>query len=77
MSINHVKDETLFAQEFGRFHEEAVGVGAAVIVGGRALGASLRSRLPYASFGERMANLAAFARSLEREPALEGPSDEC
>ena len=46
LSINHVKDEALFAQEFGRFHEAAVGVGAAVIVGGRALGTSLRSRLP-------------------------------
>lgn len=76
LSINHIKDETLFAQEFGRFHEAAVGVGAAVIVGGRALEASLRSRLPYASCGERMSHLAAFARCLEREPAVERPRDE-
>ena len=44
----------------------------AVILGGRALGADLRARLDYASFGERMAHLAEFARGLSpagRPPA--------
>jgi len=63
LSINHLKDEERFAREFARFHEDALSVGAAVIVGGRALSAGLRSRLPYAAFAERMAHLTEFARS--------------
>jgi hypothetical protein len=61
---NHEIDESRFAREFARFHEAADAVGAAVIIGGRAVGASLRSRIAFASFGERMAHLAAFTRGV-------------
>jgi MerR family transcriptional regulator, light-induced transcriptional regulator len=63
LSVNYVNDESLYVRDFSRFHETAVSVGAAVVIGGRALGAALRSKLPYAAYGERMAHLAAFARS--------------
>ncbi|APW60909.1 excisionase family DNA-binding protein [Paludisphaera borealis] len=76
LSINFVMDETLFARDFVRFHEAAVAVGAAVIVGGRALGAVLRSKLPYAAYAERMAHLLEFARSHWSEAALERTRDE-
>jgi excisionase family DNA binding protein len=59
---NHAIDEALFARDFTRFHEAADAVGAAVIIGGRAVGTSLRSRIAFASYGERMVHLAAFAR---------------
>ena len=55
---------------------KAAAVGAAVIVGGQALGPELRSRLIYASHGDRMAHLAEFARRLSppsRPPKAGGP----
>jgi excisionase family DNA binding protein len=76
LSINYVTDEAIFARDFVRFHEDAVAAGAAVIVGGRALGAVLRSRIPYAAYAERMAHLVEFARSRWSETALDRTRDE-
>ena len=58
-------------REYRSFHESAAAVGAAVIVGGQALGPELRSRLIFASHGDRMAHLAEFARRLS--PPEESP----
>lgn len=71
LSINHVSDESQFARGFQSFQEAADAVGAAVVVGGKALGPTLRSSLRYASYGERMAHLSAFARGLWSETARE------
>ena len=49
-------------------------MGAAVILGGRAFDPELRSRLMYASFGDRMAHLAEFARRMLPVAATD-PSD--
>ena len=54
----------LFVSEFRSFYEAAKSVNAAVIVGGRALSPELRSRLVYASYGDRMAHLAEFAQRI-------------
>jgi excisionase family DNA binding protein len=64
LSASYLKDEDHFVREYRSFYGEAAAVGAAVIVGGRALGPDLRSRLIYASYGERMAHLSEFARRL-------------
>ena len=49
-------------REYQSFYEIAIGAGAAVILGGRALVPDLRSRLVYAGFGDRMAHFEEFAR---------------
>lgn len=71
VSASYIRDEDQFVKEFWSFHESAAAVGAAVIVGGQALGPGLRSRLLFASHGDRMAHLAEFARRLS--PPAESP----
>ncbi len=72
LSVSYLEDEDQFVREYRSFHEDATAVGAAIIVGGQALGAELRSRLNYASYGERMAHLAEFARRLSPPDAAAG-----
>ena len=64
LSISYLKDEETFVREYRSFYKIAAQTEAAVIVGGQALSAELRSRLVYASFGDRMAHLEEFARRL-------------
>jgi MerR family transcriptional regulator, light-induced transcriptional regulator len=64
ISVNYIRDEEQFLREYRSFYEKAASVGSGVIVGGQALRPDLRSRLIYASHGERMAHLAEFARRL-------------
>ena len=64
ISMSYIDNEERFIREYRSFHESAASTGAAVILGGQALGADLRSRLVFASFGDRMAHLAEFARRL-------------
>jgi MerR family transcriptional regulator, light-induced transcriptional regulator len=74
LSVSYLKNEDQFVREYRSFYEEATSVGAAVIVGGQALGAELRSRLIYASYGERMAHLSEFARRLSPLDVTAGPA---
>ena len=62
LSASRIADRARFLNDYAYFYEAANQVGAAVILGGRALDAELRSRLVYASFGDRIAHLAEFAR---------------
>ncbi len=64
LSASTIADKAQFLQEYSYFYEAACQAGSAIIVGGRALDADLRARLVYASFGDRMAHLAEFARQL-------------
>ena len=64
LSINYLRDQDHFIREYLSFYETAAEAHAAVIVGGQALGAELRSRLRYAAFGDRMVHLAEFACQL-------------
>jgi excisionase family DNA binding protein len=66
LSVSYLKDGDQFVREYRSIYHNAAAVGAGVIVGGQALGPDLRSRLVYASYGERMAHLAEFARRLSR-----------
>jgi excisionase family DNA binding protein len=74
ISVNYLKDEDQFVREYQSFYETAVAAGAAVIVGGQALGPGLRARLVYAGFGDRMAHLAEFARGVS-PPAPSVPGE--
>ena len=62
LSVSHLADEDRFATEYHEFYESVASEGVAVMLGGRALSVALRTHLIYASFGERMAHLAEFAR---------------
>ena len=68
LSISYVEDEEAFVREYRSFYRSAAQAGTAVIVGGQALFPELRSRLVYASFGDRMAHLEEFARRLANSP---------
>ncbi len=83
LTASYLADRSRFLQEYAYFYEAASQVGAAIILGGRAIDPDLRSRLVYASFGERMAHLAEFARRLlpasgtnpDAAPEYPGPMD--
>ena len=64
LSASNIADKARFLHEYSFFYEAASQTGTAIIVGGRALDPDLRSKLVYASFGDRMAHLAEFARRL-------------
>lgn len=64
LSINSLHDQDHFIREYFSFYETAAENNAAVIVGGQALDAELRSRMRYTAFGDRMIHLAEFARQL-------------
>ena len=69
LSVSHLEDPALFVREYMAFHRIASTTGAAVVVGGRALLPELRARIVAASFGERVAHLAEFARRLRPDAA--------
>ncbi len=62
LSASYIADPARFLRDYQTFFENTTKVGAAVMLGGRALSLDLRARLIYASFGERMSHLAEFAR---------------
>lgn len=64
LSVSHITDIDSFITEYGLFYEVASRMDVAVMLGGRALWSDLRTKLVYASFGDRMAHLAEFARRL-------------
>jgi len=72
LSINFLRDQDHFIREYLPFYETAAETHAAVIVGGQALDAELRSRLRYTAFGDRMIHLAEFARQLGSTTSLAG-----
>jgi excisionase family DNA binding protein len=64
LSVTYLVDPAAFLREYASFHEIASATGAAVALGGQALTPDLRARLVAASFGDRMAHLAEFARRM-------------
>lgn len=72
LSINFLRDQDHFIREYSSFYETAAENNAAVIVGGQALDAELRSRMRYTAFGDRMIHLAEFARQLGSTTSVPG-----
>lgn len=64
LSVSAVADEARFLEDYASLHEMASIVGAVVVVGGRALNENLRARMDYAAYGDNLAHLASFARTL-------------
>ncbi|MFC1764718.1 B12-binding domain-containing protein [Planctomycetota bacterium] len=66
LSVSHVEDQDRIVAECNRLYETCCEVQCALAVGGHALTESLRQRIRYASFGDTLQHLHAFALSLFR-----------
>lgn len=66
LSVSHVDDNDAFVKDYQHLHEVCVRRHCAVVVGGRALKEPVRQAIEYASFGDNMRHLLAFAQSLYR-----------
>lgn len=77
LSVSHIEDEQTFLNEYLNFYEQ-VRSETAVVVGGRALTESLRRRMSFASYGDNLQHLEAFAKTLMRSiaPAAVPPSSD-
>ncbi len=64
VSSSKITDRNQFINDYAYFYEAANQVGAAIILGGRGFDPDLRSRLIFASFGDRLVHLSEFARRL-------------
>jgi hypothetical protein len=60
--VSHLEDVGAFLREYAGFFAAAASTHTAVVLGGQALTPEVRARLVAASFGDRMAHLAEFAR---------------
>jgi excisionase family DNA binding protein len=70
LSVSHLENPGEFVREYRAFFQDATGLGAAVAIGGRALTHTLRSQLPYTTYGDGLTHLVAFADTVHRRPAL-------
>ena len=67
LSVSSVQDPEAFIQANNRLHSLCLDHGCALVVGGRALTDELRPRIEYASYGDTLQHLAAFAQSLRAQ----------
>lgn len=68
VSVSNLHDADRFESEYREFYGVACDAGVPVAIGGRALTEELRSRIPYTAYGDRLAHLVAFARTLHVRP---------
>jgi excisionase family DNA binding protein len=70
ISVAYLAEPERFVGEYEAFFREAEDRGIAVALGGQGLTDTLRVRLPYTTYGDGMAQLASFAKTLYRRPGL-------
>lgn len=69
VSVTHLTNPATFLDEYAAFYRAAEERGVAVAVGGRALSRELREKMPYTFHGDGFTQLAAFSRTLHRNPS--------
>ena len=74
LSVSYLENPTAFIDAYKDLYQIAERQGVAVAVGGQALGAAIRSSIPYTTHGDGLSHLAAFARTLHprRKPPRRG-----
>lgn len=68
LSASYLADPAQFIAAYLEFYRSAEAQGIPVAVGGQALEESVRSILPYTTYGDGLSHLAAFARTLHPRP---------
>jgi len=68
ISASHMGDREAFCRDYRRLYRQAEQAGVAVVVGGHAMEEEVRSAIPYTAYGDGLAHLAAFARTLNPHP---------
>ncbi len=68
LSVCHLDAAVDFRAGIRELYRQAEKAGVAIAVGGRALVESVRSQIPYTTYGDRLGHLAAFARTLHPRP---------
>jgi excisionase family DNA binding protein len=68
LSVSYLENSKTFLEGYKDLYRMAERHGVAVVAGGQALQESLRSVIPYTSYGDRLSHLAAFARTLHPRP---------
>jgi excisionase family DNA binding protein len=63
LSCTHLADPEAFLRDYAEFYRDAERAGVAVAVGGRAISESMRRRMTFTHFGDRIGHLAAYARA--------------
>jgi excisionase family DNA binding protein len=74
LSVSYLEDSADFLGQYNQLYRIAEQQGVGVAVGGQALAGSLRSAIPYTTYGDGLSHLAAFARTLHprRKPPRRG-----
>ena len=63
LSCSHIADPEAFLRDYEEFYRHAERAGVAVSIGGRAISESMRRRMTFTHFGDRIGHLAAYASS--------------
>jgi len=63
LSVSNLTDTDDFIRTYRRLYEVCLSRGCAVVLGGRAITESVRKQIQYASFGDNLKHLRAFAQS--------------
>lgn len=68
LSVTHLESTPAFLRQYRELYRAAEQNGVAIAVGGQALVDSIRSAMPYTTYGDGLTHLAAFARTLHPRP---------
>jgi len=68
LSVSYLEKSVDFLRAYREFYQAAEQMGVAVAVGGQALVETIRSAMPYTTYGDGLKHLAAFARTLHPRP---------
>ncbi len=69
LSASHLGPEEEFVRDYRELYRQAEKAGVAVAIGGNALVETIRTKVPYTTYGDALGHLAAFARTLHPRPS--------
>ena len=75
VSVSCIESNSVFLEEYARLYQAATEVGAAIVVGGRALTAELRQQMAYSAYCDTLKHLVTFAATLTSTAAQHNACD--